>query len=1602
MSSGSFSTLTISTNLLYQTDSVEIYHISGGSYPSEISMSIYNGSGVLLDSVSGGGYFADFNVSPGCSGSLCFASTLNITTAENYAVLEFNADSVRYSLQGIGTQLDSTNIEFSNDSSTTITGLVYYTGYQLFYQTPCSSGGWTPWAVKFLETECDPLDYSYGTSTTNNSCNELLFSEYIEGSSNNKGFEIYNPSDSAISLSNYTVYLNGNGGSFTHSFNSNDFIAAGDVYVVVTNQADTSMQIVADTALSFPSVAHFNGDDALILVHSGDTIDVIGTPGIDPGSSWTVDSGSTANHTLVRKSSVNYGSTDWSIGSGEWEVFPQNTYYNLGSHNYTCIPVVDSSQNTDFCYGDDIQFALAGDAIAESFDWMHQGSIIATTTIPSLTLTSVTPNESGDYSVTVSNRCGSQEISLGEIMVKDTISISAVTSVNTCLDLDAELIFTTSGPIANKEFARDAIPYSWSSDSIIINNVSYSDSGNYQLTISNSCETKSAQIALKVIEGTTITSTSPETYVCTDSTEAIYVSGLGNSLQYQWSKDGMTLPNSNNDTLSVTSPADTALYTVQVSGICSADTSKVSIANSSVLILKRQSSEITTSQSDLVLCEGDQIDLGFEAVGHNLQYAWLKDGALITGASDTTYTLSNAMNAESGTYQFAISGTCGVDTSSEVDVNVRKATSYLSGMSDIEVCVGDQFTMPLSYDGHDVTVSTHKVGSTNSIPLVSSTVSGCTELFFSEYIEGSSNNKGFEIFNPSSTAVSLAGYSVYLSVNGGSVTNSFSSNAVIAPGDVYVITTNQASSLMQAEADTVLSFPSVAHFNGDDALILMNGMDTIDVIGTPGIDPGSSWTVGSGSTKDRTLVRKVSVSSGSTDWNTGANEWDVYAKDTYSYLGTHSFNCPNNTTLNGFGLSNISYSDEGYYYAKFDGSCGTVYSDTIYVTVHTTTAITSTYANPLNVICEDASIDFAFSVEGHALTYAWNHDGIAAGTDSLLSISSADTSESGFYQLITSGTCGTDTSQSVQLIVHPETRALTSVADTSICQDASVSIPVTTDGYNVTYKWYQDGSLISTASSLSITNAMSSDNGEYLLALDGYCGTDSISSFDVFVMPTTEVIASLGDTTMCLDDTHVLAVVDTGFMNTYQWYKDGAILSGETDSTLNISALAATDTGAYTLVASGSCGTDSSAVIELDAWQTTTMLSESNSFDICKGDQATMFLEANGDFLTYSWTKDGFTLPGSTNDTLVLNNVQPAFAGYFIGTASGICGTVSTDTITMSVHQVPNVVQEPISDTLCQFDSTALTVNATGFGVVYDWYFNNALVGSGPTLVLDSIVYAQQGDYVAIADGYCGVDSSQLTYVKVDAILPTTTAPSLSFEICELDTIVLNASSLLGQSVNVNWFRDSVLVGSNATYNLTDSGMYHVVLTDINTGCIESTPQIEVIERPVPQPVQIYGEDTLLTSLPSWYWVQAEPQVDYSWSIPTGIVQAGWFTDSVEIKFSGSGTHMVYMQAENQFECTTDLELMVLISGIGIQEGQDIAWSLYPNPTIGWTLLEFEEALANEVTLEIVDLKGALISKETIEKGAAEYRIDLANLEGGQYLIVIPELQIRIPVVKAD
>lgn len=167
-----------------------------------------------------------------------------------------------------------------------------------------------------------------------------------------------------------------------------------------------------------------------------------------------------------------------------------------------------------------------------------------------------------------------------------------------------------------------------------------------------------------------------------------------------------------------------------------------------------------------------------------------------------------------------------------------------------------------------------------------------SELFFSEYVEGSSFNKAIEIFNGTGAAIDLAanGYTLELYSNGAAAPSQvLSLTGTIADGDVLVLAHPSADGAILAEADGTSG--SVINFNGDDAVVLRKGGAVIDVIGQIGEDPGSQWGSGLASTADNTLRRAETVLEGDTDGSDAfdpATEWEGFASNTFDGLGTHS------------------------------------------------------------------------------------------------------------------------------------------------------------------------------------------------------------------------------------------------------------------------------------------------------------------------------------------------------------------------------------------------------------------------------------------------------------------------------------------------------------------------------------------------------------------------------------------------------------------------------------------------------------------------------------------------------------------------------------------
>ncbi|NQT65687.1 MAG: lamin tail domain-containing protein, partial [FCB group bacterium] len=161
--------------------------------------------------------------------------------------------------------------------------------------------------------------------------------------------------------------------------------------------------------------------------------------------------------------------------------------------------------------------------------------------------------------------------------------------------------------------------------------------------------------------------------------------------------------------------------------------------------------------------------------------------------------------------------------------------------------------------------------------MVSFLFSQATELFISEYIEGSSYNKAIEIFNGTGATVDLSEYALEKETNGNGVFDfSYPYSGVLEDGEVFVLAHPSADPLILAVADDTNG--GVIYFNGNDPIRLTKNGVEIDFIGITGGDDFAA---------NVTLVRSDDVASPITPWD--ESEWLVYPVDTFTYLGYHVF-----------------------------------------------------------------------------------------------------------------------------------------------------------------------------------------------------------------------------------------------------------------------------------------------------------------------------------------------------------------------------------------------------------------------------------------------------------------------------------------------------------------------------------------------------------------------------------------------------------------------------------------------------------------------------------------------------------------------------------------
>lgn len=181
-------------------------------------------------------------------------------------------------------------------------------------------------------------------------CAQLFISEYGESGSG-KYVEIYNPTASAIDLSNYEIWRIFNAGTWPEStFSLSGTLASGDVYTIVTGSNAPSGADLSN------GVVGYNGNDAVGLAWNGGSgttfnlIDAVGEESASNPADWDVAgvTGAGSDNSLIRKATVQGPNDDWTSSAGtnatnsEWTVvsYSGGTPTTFGSHTSDCITIL--------------------------------------------------------------------------------------------------------------------------------------------------------------------------------------------------------------------------------------------------------------------------------------------------------------------------------------------------------------------------------------------------------------------------------------------------------------------------------------------------------------------------------------------------------------------------------------------------------------------------------------------------------------------------------------------------------------------------------------------------------------------------------------------------------------------------------------------------------------------------------------------------------------------------------------------------------------------------------------------------------------------------------------------------------------------------------------------------------------------------------------------------------------------------------------------------------------------------------------------------------------------------------------------------------------
>ena len=669
--------------------------------------------------------------------------------------------------------------------------------------------------------------------------------------------------------------------------------------------------------------------------------------------------------------------------------------------------------------------AVGSDPI--TYEWMHNGEKIIGATSPSLSLVDLNAASAGNYQVVVTNPTGSVLSDVAAVAVDTaptitslTNSTSAIAGSNVVMSVSASNSLTMS-----YQWKRDGISITGAvSDSLTLSNVGNTDAGDYTVEVSNTVGTTvSTAIKISVISPPTITGSPSGKSIGHSARLLLSVSAVGESLVYQWHKDGATISGANGSAYSISAvtSSDSGSYHVTVSN--SAGTVTSSAASVTVVAPP----VIQTQPTGGAVLVGGDISLSVEAIGSGtVSYQWRQDGVVLDGQTQTSLDLTGLKLSDEGSYTVEVSNEAGITNSQSVNVLVLTPLAVTENPQGQSVIAGTFVVLdvsangsgPISYQWYkDEVALDGATQSTLQISNVSTANQGSYHVVLSNSVSVATSNSATLLIN----------------LPPGIVTQPIGQTVEKGRSAVFTVeATGTAPFTFQWQRDGV-------EINGatDDKLTIDSAEASDD--GDYGVIVQSTYGAVASESASLNVLLPLEITVQPNDTHVAISKtlnMSVVASGSgpYAYQWYFGVNKINGATESGLELPGMTRANSGSYHVKVSNSTEAVASRDAEVIVDEPISISF---QPLGaeILAGDSSTMFALASGSGPKNFQWQKDGvpIEGETSNTLVIKNATKANEGYYTIIIANSVGFQVSNEALLLVNsPPTIAAISPAELSI------------------------------------------------------------------------------------------------------------------------------------------------------------------------------------------------------------------------------------------------------------------------------------------------------------------------------------------------------------------------------------------------------------------------------------------------------------------------------------------------------------------------------------------------------------------------------------------